>query len=247
MPSLQPYEPYKMLRFPTGGMIISHEHRFIFLKTEKTGSSSVEAALGDLCGPNDVLTLVHESDTVSAAPGPRNDRLALGRLIPPPPGLKKLTPDLFGFYPHIRADQARRMVPRDIWNSYFKFAVERNPWDRQVSLFHHRQRRRPHLTFDRWLGCPIERSLHYVRLRNWDIYSIGGRLAVDHVIPYERLGEGLAEVLQHLGLRQRPALPRVNGQYRPTQDTYRPHYSDENRDRVGRWYRREVEAFGYTF
>src|SRR4051812_19134713 len=120
-----------MLRFATGRMIISHEHRFIFLKTEKTGSSSVEAALGELCGPKDVLTILHESEEIASPAAPRNDRIALGKVMPPPHGLKKLVPDLYGFYPHIRADQARRMIPRTIWNSYFKFAVERNPWDRQ--------------------------------------------------------------------------------------------------------------------
>jgi hypothetical protein len=228
-------------------MIISHEHKFIFLKTEKTGSSSVESALGQFCGPRDVLTVVHESDEVLHPVGPRNERVALGNLMPPPRGVRRVLPEAFGYYPHIRAEQARRMTPRQVWNSYFKFAVERNPWDRQVSLFRHRQRRRPQLTFDNWLGCPFERTRHYVRLRNWNIYAIGGSIAVDHVIPYERLNEGLAEVLQHLGLKERPTLPRVNGQYRPAGDNYRPHYSDANRQRIERWYRREVETFGYSF
>ena len=37
-------------------MIISHRHRFIFVRTEKTAGSSVEQALAELCGPEDVIT-----------------------------------------------------------------------------------------------------------------------------------------------------------------------------------------------
>ena len=32
-------------------MIISHEHKFIFLKTKKTAGTAIEAALSELCGP----------------------------------------------------------------------------------------------------------------------------------------------------------------------------------------------------
>ena len=37
-------------------MIISHRHRFIFVRTEKTAGSSVEQALAEVCGPEDVIT-----------------------------------------------------------------------------------------------------------------------------------------------------------------------------------------------
>jgi hypothetical protein len=37
-------------------MIVSHEHKFIFLKTKKTAGTSIELALSALCGPDDVIT-----------------------------------------------------------------------------------------------------------------------------------------------------------------------------------------------
>ena len=44
-------------------MIISHKHRFIFIKNRKVGSTSVEQALQPICGPDDVLTPDHLHDT----------------------------------------------------------------------------------------------------------------------------------------------------------------------------------------
>lgn len=37
-------------------MIISHRHKFIFFKTRKTASTSLEIALTNICGEEDVIT-----------------------------------------------------------------------------------------------------------------------------------------------------------------------------------------------
>ena len=37
-------------------MIISHKHKFIFIKPQKTAGTSVELLLSRICGPEDVIT-----------------------------------------------------------------------------------------------------------------------------------------------------------------------------------------------
>ncbi len=41
-------------------MILSHKHKFIFIKTKKTASTSLEIVLSKLCGDNDIITPVSE-------------------------------------------------------------------------------------------------------------------------------------------------------------------------------------------
>jgi len=48
-------------------MIISHEHKFIFLKTKKTAGTSIELALSELCGLDDVITPLTTVDETRTA------------------------------------------------------------------------------------------------------------------------------------------------------------------------------------
>ena len=46
-------------------MIVSHKHKFIFLKTKKTAGTSIELALTKLCGDDDIITPL---TAISASP-----------------------------------------------------------------------------------------------------------------------------------------------------------------------------------
>jgi len=43
-------------------MIISHKHKFIFIKTRKTAGTSIEIFLSQFCGKADILTPIGEGE-----------------------------------------------------------------------------------------------------------------------------------------------------------------------------------------
>jgi Sulfotransferase family len=228
-------------------MIVSHKHRFIFLKTEKTAGTSLQTALAGLCGADDIISGARR-DPVSNKPVGVKPRLGIGRYITIPTEIKRRLPGIAGFYPHMSARQMRSVIGREIWDSYYKFAVERNPWDRQVSNYFHRQSRSSSKQdFERYITSPIYRQLHHVRLNNWGIYTIKDEIVVDTIIRYENLEVEFPAVLRTIGLAAELTLPRSRASHRPNGVDYRRFYSDRAAEVVGRWYAKEIEAFGYEF
>jgi hypothetical protein len=142
------------------------------------------------------------------------------------------------------AEQARALLDDDTaWRGYFKFAFDRNPWDRQVSFYHHRYRREetppPFVSF-------IKGDAR-ARINNYEIYSIGGDVAVDFVGRYERLEEDLKHALGQVGLNLDQPLPRAKTTFRKSDKPYRDYYDADTRAIVGDWYAREIELLDYVF
>jgi hypothetical protein len=225
-------------------MIASHRHRFIFLKTSKTAGTSVELALSELCGESDVITpLVPSDETLRRGRGPQH-YVRVERHDPVRRHDGLIVPDTsYDFYNHIPAARVREYFPAEIWKTYYKFAFERNPWDRQVSHYYWHYH---------YLGVqlpPFEVYLQMpeARRRNFDIYSIGGCIAVDFVGRYEQLTTDLQTVVERLGLDGSLTLPLAKKGPRPSEDSYRRYYTPDTRDMLAEWYASEIDAFGYAF
>ena len=230
-------------------MILSHKHRFIFLKTKKTAGTSIEIGLSELCGDDDVITPLTKTDERlrSGKRGAQNWRQH-GWWNSPRPfrqrRMFKTAAQDYGFYNHMTAAAAKALInDDDIWRSYFKFAFDRNPWDRQVSYYHYCFRdRTAQPSFESFV-----QSDRRARLNNYDIYAIDGRVAVDFVGRYETLGGDLKRALGNMGLDEDVQLPRAKGSFRKEQRSYRDYYTPESQRLVGEWYKSEIALLGYEF
>lgn len=230
-------------------MIVSHRHCFVYLKCRKVGSTSVEVSLAETCGPDDIVSPLSGTKTVfdpkrrinwqnhvlppERQPLAARAKIALG-MSPRRAGVE--------FFNHMKAERIRALIGAEIFDGYLKIAIERNPWDREVSnwYFHHpRPRDRP--------PFPEFVARHTARrpIDNFDIYAIGGRIVADRMLRYERLAEDYRTLLDELGL-DAPPLGRSRSGHRPDRD-WRRHYDAESRDLVARLYAREIAAFGYDF
>jgi hypothetical protein len=231
-------------------MILSHEHKFIYIKTYKTGSTSIEAALSGVCGPKDVITQASEELRGVRQKPAQNYRLDHPE-VPSRPLWRRLLrrPErhyhpTIGYYEHMPASRVRRYVGEEIWRSYFKFTFERNPWDRQVSWYHYKVKSKGERTRPSFDAFNSDRRRAWVE--NWDLYTIDSNIVMDFVGRYETLSDDFDVVLGRLGLSGEVTLPKVNVSAR-REDSYRAYYNDASRERIASWYAPEIGEFGYRF
>ncbi len=221
-------------------MRISHQHRFVFFASPKTGSRSVRKLL-------DAHSEIHGRPAHEVtADFPFYNHMR-------PVELR----DVF----------ASRGWDFD---DYFKFVMVRNPWSRLVSLYEmfafreggqwSRLRRwtTRHRGFRAWVrtldpeGLDVgESGLETSVIRSGAFSYVGfagdedGRVLVDEVIKLEEIESRLPPVLERLGVPLPARVPRTGrGRY---SGSYRAYYDDETRELVGRLYEADIERFVYTF
>ena len=201
-------------------MIISHKHKFIFIKTAKTAGTSIEVFLSPQCGRDDILTPI-----ISPVEGhePRNHE---------------------GFYNHIPATLVQARVPAQVWNGYFKFCVERNPWDKVLSHYHMQAARATgELSLDQYLAKG-KFPINYPKYTD----ASGTTIIVDRVLHYENLNVDLAEVFARLNLFFDGTLRvRAKSEYRTDRKPYQLVFNEAQRRIVERAFAKEIELHGYRF
>jgi hypothetical protein len=219
-------------------MIVCHRHRFIFVTTRKTYGASVERALAAFCDDGDIVSGADSANGTARAHGAT---VALSRYRPLDWVRLLARGQRAMLDRHLPAAQIRELVGEEVWNSYFKFCVERDPWQRAVALYDQRTRDlTPRPTLLEFLQHARRESLS-----NYSIYCIDAALAVDRVVRFEHLNAELDAIGQLLNLPAPLQLPaRDNG-------AAMPHYSTRigapERALIDTACAREVELLGYAF
>ena len=115
--------------------IISHKHQFIFLCQRKTASTSISIALNEVLGEDDIFLMSRNKDIEYDA-SLDEDPFSIVRKRPINQKVfDNLSDREQSIAPHLPIDTVIKIVGEEVWNSYFKFAVIRNPWDWFASMY----------------------------------------------------------------------------------------------------------------
>ena len=100
------------------------------------------------------------------------------------------------FYNHISASEVNAHVGQQLWDDYFKFCVERNPWDRLVSLYYWKHKAKPLPTFSEFIASDNPLIL---KRKGFELYTNDGQIAVNKVCRLENISEELETIRSQLG------------------------------------------------
>ncbi len=230
-------------------MILSHRHRFIFIKTSKTAGTSVEIALSRVCGPEDIITPISPADEPLrqelGGKGPQHYLLPEEeyRLKDRIRRFRKGRPRQ-KFYNHMSAEEIRQCIPEAVWNSYYRFCFERNPWDRAISYYFWKYPNEPRPTISEFVQS--ERLLK-LKKRGRELYTLHGEVAVDRVCRFENLDDELEAVRKKLGIAEKLELPRAKDGFRKDRRSYRELMGAADRQRIAEMFQDEIAFMGYQF
>lgn len=228
-------------------MLVSHRYRFIYTKTAKTAGTSVESFFERFCMPDGEWEKAHGRDAYQSPTGiigMRRKQIPAGTL----------------WWNHMPAAAIKQQLSAEIWNSYFKFCVVRNPYDKCISAFEHFGRRDQPQALKLGLRDKVRairmspeqtRFLDYVRHYppiDRDKYVIDGTFCLDDVIRFESLGDDIERICQRLGLPFDPSyLPSFKKGRRKEGAAFDRHYTPLSQQVVSRKFAFEIEQFGYQF
>ena len=166
-------------------MILSHKHKYIFIKSFKTASTSLEIALSKFCDKEDIITPLKNEDEIirknKGYNGPQNYN------------------DKLVFHEHMPASEIKSKINLDIWSKYFKFTVVRNPFNQIVSAFYwhnkSKENERKFLFFKKRkksFEVFFKIKAHHIFEDEYLRYTKNDEILVDKFIKFENFEEDLA-------------------------------------------------------
>lgn len=213
-------------------MEISYSRRFIFIHVYKAAGNSIRQALR----PHSY----HSGRYIIQIPILR--RLLKQRIV----SLRTLIAHNYG---HAKAKEIKEALPSKIFETFYKFAFVRNPWDWHVSIYHYVLERSDHPDHDRYKAFgSFENYLKWlihdkgVELQKEFVTSDSGELLVDFIGHYETLDEDFRIVCDRLGIKS--SLPHKN---RSKHEDFRQYYTPQTKALVAEAYKEDIDFFGYDF
>lgn len=218
-------------------MLISYNHRFIFFHVAKAAGLSMKEAIKEYAQEPEKFKIKR-----------------------PPKKLANNEPNPFyarweSMMMHVKAREAQKELPPEVYNDFYKFAFVRNPWDWQVSMYHFllKEPDNPKYElvksmsgFEEYLEWVIQTDNPYpmgaTKLQMDMIADAQGQILIDFVGRYETLVEDFQTVCQTVNMNA--SLPHLN---RSSHRDYQSYYNERTKQLVAEHFQADIEALGYHF
>jgi hypothetical protein len=209
-------------------MLVSHKKKFIYTKTAKTAGTSIESYFEQYCMPKDQWIFQHA----------RDEHISTEGIIGFRGGKDKLNGQTY--YNHMPAVDIKQKVGNQVWDSYYKFCVVRDPFDKLVSAFYFSERDSDGSVknFRKWLLN--------TKFVDRYAYLIDGEICMDYFIRYESLYDGVKHICTELNIPfDFSKVPQLKTKFRNREIPLYDFYDADSIELVKKLYRFELDYFGY--
>lgn len=237
-------------------MIISHKYKFIFIKPTKVAGTSFELGVYPFLGKNDVATEITKYS-------PCSDSHVYSHI----------SQNAKDFYNHMSPSEIRLKIGDDIWNSYLKITIVRNPFDQVISRFYWDQSRKKgelqvsirSMIQTRRISFREIKTLSkkYIEYLNYDFnnlvelydesyinsrfyFDLEGNPICDYYIRYENLDYDYHKFCKIVGMPY-IELPKTKSQTRKNRKHYSFYYNQNSKVKIELLTKNEIDFFGYKF
>ena len=214
--------------------IVSHKHKFIFIKVPKTGGTTQRWLWRQLQESIDLQGPLDQKD------------VSLDTL------------DWGVWYQHCTSKKVKEWFKENNlsngWGSYFKFGFVRNPWDREVSgYFASKENNKewmktfPNQTFSEFLDfAPCSHMGERGKGQQHEYLT-----EVDYIAKFEKYDEETKYIWKTIGLENDPIDTTMYRTRKPRNKNidkpYWKYYNDVDVMRVHEAYKNDIEIFNYEF
>jgi len=220
---------HNMASDPT--MIVSFSHNYIFIRTKKTASSTIETVLRNSLQPGDIAV-----GQTAQFTDDRNRRFDLNEK------------DLFA---HMKAHDIQAGVSPEFWGGAFKFTSERHPYEKAVSLAFYRYGKRERIAAKKGkvlsedFAVVLDQTVRTRLYRSFNFYAIDGQVIVDDFIRHEKLETDLERIGKRLNIEIPQQLPRKKTSYKLDERSAAEILSGKQKQIIRDTCREEFDLLGY--
>ena len=215
-------------------VMISLKHKCIFIEVPKTASTSIRQVLGlspkphlDIKEYRNILKINSPFQTI---------------------GYKYINPLYTMFIPKV----IKTKIGEEIFNSFFKFGIVRNPWSRTVSLYLRSEaiQMQNQLTFEEfvdWVQYSSATCIHSSTKKNqldW-FTDENGEIIVDYIGKFETINASWNYITNKLNIKD--SLPHINNNNFTLRKHYTEYYKNKTKEIIRKKFLVDINYFKYEF